>query len=37
MGVLVICIIVFTAFCIVCTAFLYRFMYNDSYLLCILV
>ena len=26
-GVLVICVLVFTVFCIVCTVFLYRFVY----------
>jgi len=31
-GVLVICILVFTVFCIVCTVFLYCFFYVYSYL-----
>jgi hypothetical protein len=32
-GVLVICVLVFTVFCIVCTVFFYCFVYVYSYLL----
>ena len=31
-GVLVICVLVFTVFCIVCTVFLYYFVYGYSFL-----
>ena len=33
-GILVICVLVFTVFCIVCTVFLYRFVYV-YYLFCL--
>ena len=33
MGVLVICVLVFTVFCIVCTVFLYCFVYVYLFLL----
>jgi hypothetical protein len=33
--VLVICVLVFAAFCIVCTVFLYCFVYVYSYLFCL--
>ena len=34
-GVMVICVLVFTAFCIVCTVFLYCFIYVYLFLLCL--
>ena len=34
-GVLIICILVFTVFCIVCTVFLYCFLYVYSIFICL--
>jgi hypothetical protein len=32
LGVLIICVLVFAVFCIVCTIFLYRFVYDNVFL-----